>query len=424
MRRALSHPTAVTACNLDLENLLQDVNRSIATLAITTLLKTGSENSIDRLMRSISAFLQDISDEFKVVVVEALRSLALQYPRKQAVLMGQLADMLRSEGGLAYKEAIAGTIITIIEDNGEAKEKGLDYLCEFIEDCEHTTLAVRILHLLGKEGPRTLRPQRYIRFIYNRVLLENPAVRAAAVSVLARFGATVPRLLPNVLVLLQRCRLDCEDEVRDRSTYYHALLSTGDPHVIARGILNPPRFALPSLERALIAYLDGDTSAPFDPAPLPSAAPTPAPRSHSRPVRGQSARRVRRAAGGYPGVRQARPALQELCAGGADGERDRVRGALREAHLRQAYRAAVRCHQHPQRPAARGGHSRSAGRRGRGGAVLPPAQRAAPRLPPLRLPRLPRCPSPPSPTAPPCGTATPPLASPRLRRATRTTTPW
>jgi len=272
---ALTHPTSVTACNLDLENLLQDVNRSIATLAITTLLKTGSENSIDRLMRSISAFLQDISDEFKVVVVEALRSLALQYPKKQGVLMGQLADMLRSEGGLAYKEAIAGTIITIIEDNGEAKEKGLDYLCEFIEDCEHTTLAVRILHLLGKEGPRTARPQRYIRFIYNRVLLENPAVRAAAVSVLARFGATVPRLLPNVLVLLQRCRLDCDDEVRDRSTYYHALLSTGDAPLIARGILNPPMFALPSLERALINYLDGDTSAPFDPAPLPTAAPTP-----------------------------------------------------------------------------------------------------------------------------------------------------
>lgn len=38
--------------------------------------------------------------------------------------MGQLADMLRSEGGLPYKEAIASTIITIIEDNPEAKEKG------------------------------------------------------------------------------------------------------------------------------------------------------------------------------------------------------------------------------------------------------------------------------------------------------------
>ena len=38
----MKHPSAVTACNLDLENLITDVNRSIATLAITTLLKVQS----------------------------------------------------------------------------------------------------------------------------------------------------------------------------------------------------------------------------------------------------------------------------------------------------------------------------------------------------------------------------------------------
>jgi len=37
---------------------------------------------------------------------------------------------------------------------------GLAHLCEFIEDCEHTSLAVRILHLLGREGPRTKQPSR------------------------------------------------------------------------------------------------------------------------------------------------------------------------------------------------------------------------------------------------------------------------
>ena len=47
----MSHPAAVTACNLDLENLITDSNRSIATLAITTLLKTGAESSVDRLMK-------------------------------------------------------------------------------------------------------------------------------------------------------------------------------------------------------------------------------------------------------------------------------------------------------------------------------------------------------------------------------------
>lgn len=37
----MKHPAAVTACNLDLENLITDSNRSIATLAITTLLKVS-----------------------------------------------------------------------------------------------------------------------------------------------------------------------------------------------------------------------------------------------------------------------------------------------------------------------------------------------------------------------------------------------
>lgn len=37
----MTQPMSVTTCNLDLENLITDVNRSIATLAITTLLKVG-----------------------------------------------------------------------------------------------------------------------------------------------------------------------------------------------------------------------------------------------------------------------------------------------------------------------------------------------------------------------------------------------
>ena len=38
-RLAMVNPTAVSGCNLDLENLLTDPNRSIATFAITALLK-------------------------------------------------------------------------------------------------------------------------------------------------------------------------------------------------------------------------------------------------------------------------------------------------------------------------------------------------------------------------------------------------
>ncbi|KAK2553926.1 Coatomer subunit gamma-2 [Acropora cervicornis] len=205
---AMAQPMSVTTCNLDLENLITD---------------TGNESSVDRLMKQISSFMSEISDEFKIVVVEAIRSLCLKFPRKHHVMMNFLSSMLRDEGGFDYKKAIVDTIIVIIEENSEAKEAGLGHLCEFIEDCEHTVLATRILHLLGREGPRSQNPSKYIRFIYNRVILENAAVRAAAVTSLAKFGAHCDSLCSSILVLLSRCLLDTDDEVRDRATFYRAL---------------------------------------------------------------------------------------------------------------------------------------------------------------------------------------------------------
>lgn len=80
----MSHPAAVTACNLDLENLITDSNRSIATLAITTLLKTGAESSVDRLMKQIASFVSEISDEFKIVVIQV----GSYYSHKLVLLLG------------------------------------------------------------------------------------------------------------------------------------------------------------------------------------------------------------------------------------------------------------------------------------------------------------------------------------------------
>ena len=57
---------------------------------------------------------------------------------------------------------------------------------------------------VGIEGPKAANPAKYIRYIYNRVILEDAPVRAAAVSTLAKFGAISEALLPNILILLQR----------------------------------------------------------------------------------------------------------------------------------------------------------------------------------------------------------------------------
>lgn len=266
---AMAHPAAVTACNLDLENLITDVNRSIATLAITTLLKTGSESSIERLMKQITSFMSDISDEFKIVVVGAIRSLCQKFPRKLLALMTFLASMLRDEGGFEYKRAIVDTVIHIIEDSPEAKDVGLSHLCEFIEDCEHTSLAVRILCLLGREGPQGAAPSRYIRFMYNRLILENAPVRAAAVSALAKFGAHCDDLLPNIVVLLERSLLDTDDEVRDRAAYFLHVLRQRQRALGTRYILDGLQVSIVGLEKALQHYVAEPSDSPFDLGSVP-----------------------------------------------------------------------------------------------------------------------------------------------------------
>jgi len=74
---ALKNPLSVTNCNLDMENLISDQNRSIATLAITTLLKTGNESSIERLMKQITVFVSDIQvrNSFLEICINTFRVL-------------------------------------------------------------------------------------------------------------------------------------------------------------------------------------------------------------------------------------------------------------------------------------------------------------------------------------------------------------
>lgn len=223
---AMIQPMIITKCNDDMENLISDPNRSIATLAITTLLKTGAESSVDRLMKQISNFMGEIADEFKIVVVDAIKNLCIKYPQKHRVLLNFLANFLREEGGFDFKKTITDSILFLIERIPESKESGLLHLCEFIEDCEFTSLSTKVLYVLGEKGPSTAAPSRYIRFIYNRIILENATVRAAAVSSLAQFAVKVESLTPSIINLLKRCKYDDDDEVRDRATVYLDLLET------------------------------------------------------------------------------------------------------------------------------------------------------------------------------------------------------
>jgi hypothetical protein len=58
----MKHPSVVSSCNLELENLITDSNRSIATLAITTLLKVCINFS--SIMFFVCLFVPNYSSQF------------------------------------------------------------------------------------------------------------------------------------------------------------------------------------------------------------------------------------------------------------------------------------------------------------------------------------------------------------------------
>ncbi|KAL6857914.1 coatomer subunit gamma [Amphichorda felina] len=268
-------PQAVNVCNPDIELLISNTNRSIATFAITTLLKTGNEASVDRLMKQVSGFMSEITDEFKITIVEAIRTLCLKFPSKQAGMLTFLSGILRDEGGYDFKRAVVESMFDLIKFVPDSKEDALAHLCEFIEDCEFTKLAVRILHLIGLEGPKTTQPTKYIRYIYNRVVLENAIVRAAAVTALAKFGVGQkdPDVKSSVRVLLTRCLDDVDDEVRDRAALNLKLMGEEDDDMAREFVKNDSMFSLPTFEHQLVMYVTSEDpsafEAPFDISKIP-----------------------------------------------------------------------------------------------------------------------------------------------------------
>ena len=104
------------------------------------------------------------------------------------------------------------------------RETALLILAEYIEDCSKHSLQTKIISFLSQEGPKAKNASTYIRFIYNRINLEKPVIRAAAISALASFAFKIPSLKKSILLLLKRCIKDNCDEVRERTLLYINLL--------------------------------------------------------------------------------------------------------------------------------------------------------------------------------------------------------
>lgn len=242
-------PGAIASCNDEMESLVADANQTIATYAITTLLRTGSESNMNSLIDRVGTIVADktTSDDFRLVVVDAVRSLAKRFPAKHDLMLDFFAGLLQHPGNVDLKLATVEAISDVLHTDSDSKSlnNAITMLGETIEDSEYPELIIRVLYLLGQIGPQADQPSQCVRVIYNRIILENSTVRAAAVSALAKFVDVVP----GAQQLVERSQLDKNDEVRDRASL--ALISTVST-------LPSEKLAVDQLETQLLHYLSGD----------------------------------------------------------------------------------------------------------------------------------------------------------------------
>ncbi|EPY21484.1 coatomer gamma subunit [Strigomonas culicis] len=235
---ATMHPAVVAPLNTELESLVLSSDRNIATLAITALLKTGTEDTIDRLVGQLTLTGQfgEFGDEFKIVIVDAMRVLNAKFPSKFEVLLAFLFKMLNTDGSCQLKQAVVDTMMDIASANPSSKDTVLTHLAEFIDDCEFADITKQVLIHLAEEVPCCSAPKKYIRYVYNHATLDKEDVRAVAISTLAKLAARLPAQRRSILVLLKRSCMDTADEVRDRACLYSTLLASGD-EVLIRSLI-------------------------------------------------------------------------------------------------------------------------------------------------------------------------------------------
>lgn len=233
------HPRIVAKCIPELEALINDSNVLVATVSACVLLKTANDESLEHVLAVVSPFLDAMGDEYRISVVRSIQQLCLLYPAKHHILLGFLGKLLRGEGGLEFKRSIVAGIAKLMSTVPDTAESALLHLCEFVEDSEYARLTTEILYVVGTYGPKTPSPSRFIPYIYNRILLERPVVRAASVSALCRFASLCPALRSSILLLIRRSLLDEDNEVRDRAALAVAILKDPETKAVEEAVSDP-----------------------------------------------------------------------------------------------------------------------------------------------------------------------------------------
>eukprot|EP00915_Cephaloidophora_sp_WS-2016_P004333 GHVH01005829.1.p1 GENE.GHVH01005829.1~~GHVH01005829.1.p1 ORF type:complete len:798 (+),score=112.23 GHVH01005829.1:150-2543(+) len=196
----------------------QSSHPTLSILSISTLLNAGNEENVDRLLEAIQLQgMNDMPDGFRLDIIRAVRQLANLFPHKYASFLTYLQSHTREERSIQFKELLIQSIIDISSSIPESFERCLDILCEFIEDSEYAVLTSYSIDNITDMICRVDEPETYVRFIFNRLILESANVRATALNSLTKLGRQFPAIRLPIIKLIDIHSFDLDDAIRDVS---------------------------------------------------------------------------------------------------------------------------------------------------------------------------------------------------------------
>nr|PVC51465.1 coat protein, gamma subunit [Theileria orientalis] len=213
-------PEKVNVFNKQLEVYISDKNRTLSSLALVTLLQTGSSNTIENLLNQASG----LSGEFKLEVTRAIKRLCISHPDKYKHVLRFMAFNFRNESSFASKREMVDATIFIVREIPKARNYGVLNLCEFIEDCEYAEISTKVLKFLGENIPNLKNPHEYVRFIYNRLILENALVRSASIDALESIATKLPELRECIIEIIRNTNTNDNFELQEQVNVVYNLL--------------------------------------------------------------------------------------------------------------------------------------------------------------------------------------------------------
>ena len=208
----------------EIEALLQSSNKAVKSLALSVLLKVCREDKVADLLDRTYDIFSELPDSIKIRVLQACDSLASKYPEKTKEVILFLWRCLRDRGELDFKLQAVKQITGLMKKKAEFYDKVFDFLCEYIEDPFSPKLVYLILGVFSDQIQHCSEPRKHLRFILNRLHLDEGKTRAAAISCLGEIGHKLPDLRSECASLVSSYIKDTDDEVRERAFFYTHLL--------------------------------------------------------------------------------------------------------------------------------------------------------------------------------------------------------